>query len=39
MGFIRIPVIFGDALRKRVEEVFFLVDTGCCRVDGEFKYL
>lgn len=28
MGFVRIPVAFGDALRKRVEEVFFLVDTG-----------
>ena len=27
MGFIRIPVIFGDVLKKKTREVFFLVDT------------
>jgi len=28
LGFIRIPVIFGDVLKKKTREVFFLVDTG-----------
>jgi len=28
LGFIRIPVIFSDVLKKKTREVFFLVDTG-----------
>ena len=28
MGFVRVRVLFGDALRRRVGEVLFLVDTG-----------
>ena len=28
MGFVRVKVLFGDALRRRVGEVLFLVDTG-----------
>jgi predicted aspartyl protease len=28
VGFVRVRVLFGDALRRRVGEVLFLVDTG-----------
>jgi predicted aspartyl protease len=28
VGFVRVKVLFGDALRRRVGEVLFLVDTG-----------
>ena len=28
MGFIRVPILFGDILKRSVREVFFLVDIG-----------